>query len=219
MKVETDSTFQNFGAQRPAQTEPTQKDEFLRLLVAQLENQNPLDPQSGAEFVAQLSQFAMVEQSTEANGRLAAMQAEQVSQSGAILVGFVGKSASVSTEAVALDGSPLTSIDLRANFDEAVASSEVVVLNEAGEVVSVIDIGPHAKGEMAIEWDGTGSDGAALKEGTYRLEIRAKDESGTDVGGKLSMQGVIDELSFETGGPMMRIGGALVTPASVLSIG
>ena len=53
------------GAAQP----PGLKDEFLRLLVAQLEHQNPLSPQEGAEFVAQLAQFASVEQGAEISER------------------------------------------------------------------------------------------------------------------------------------------------------
>lgn len=45
-------------------TDPTaQKQMFLQLLVAQIQNQNPLNPADGAEFLAQLAQFTQVEQS------------------------------------------------------------------------------------------------------------------------------------------------------------
>jgi flagellar basal-body rod modification protein FlgD len=65
--------------------------EFLRLFIAQLANQNPLDPQDGAEFVAQLAQFTSVEQAAETNRRLEEILAGQMSVSNASLAGFVGR--------------------------------------------------------------------------------------------------------------------------------
>ncbi len=219
MRVDSTTPVNDFAAQRVEEPPPTQKDEFLRLLVAQLENQNPLDPQSGAEFVAQLSQFAMVEQSAEANERLAGIQAEQGAQSKSILVGFVGKEATFSTEAIALDGGGPTNLDFSVDLDEAATTSELAVLNEAGDVVATIEIGPRSPGKVDFSWDGTGTNGTVLEEGTYRLELRAKNKEGADISGRVVLRGVIDSLSFEDGGTMMRIGNALLTPASVLTIG
>ena len=56
------------------------KEEFLRLLVAQLKHQDPLEPQEGSEFVAQLAQFASLEQMAETNVRLGAIEAAHAFQ-------------------------------------------------------------------------------------------------------------------------------------------
>lgn len=60
------------------------KDDFLKLLVAQLSNQNPLKPQDGAEFVAQLTQFSSLEQLIQIR--------EAMEQSNQILDGLQGGS-------------------------------------------------------------------------------------------------------------------------------
>ena len=68
-------SFGSAGGVDAQTAEKTPQQEFLQLLVAQLENQDPLSPQDGAAFVAQLAQFTEVEQGAEANARLAEMYA------------------------------------------------------------------------------------------------------------------------------------------------
>ena len=79
MQIDSSLTTRTTSSASPANPSglSSSRDEFLRLFVAQLENQNPLDPQSGADMVAQLAQFSGVEQQVETNRRLAELTAAQ----------------------------------------------------------------------------------------------------------------------------------------------
>ena len=57
-------------ASAPANRASVDYDSFLRLLVAQLENQDPTEPMSDTEYVAQLASFSNVEQNTQVNEKL-----------------------------------------------------------------------------------------------------------------------------------------------------
>jgi len=204
-------------ATHTAAAKPSQKDEFLRLFVAQLQNQNPLDPQTGAEFVAQLAQFASVEQGAAANERLAAIQAEQASIASANLAGFVGKTATVLADSFQVTGAgtpPAISVDL----EGAAKSVKVVIKDASGNEVRTIDLGAAAAGTRQVNWDGKDAQGVALAEGSYQVEVRAEAADGSAVTATPKLSGVIEAIEFESGAPMMRIGGLLVTPASVLAI-
>ncbi len=203
----------------PPPAEKSSKEEFLLLLVAQLENQNPLEPQSGAEFIAQLAQFASVEQSEETNALLADMRAEQVSASSAALAGFVGKEGSFRADTLHVDdagaGIPSIGYELTAGTTNAHA----VVLDQEGNVMRDIDLGALPPGDHSLEWDGNDTLGQPVSAGDYRIEIRAADADGNSSVVQASVSGVIDSIDFSRGYPMMRIGGALLAPSSVLSIG
>src|ERR1700704_1438011 len=67
------------------------KDEFLKLFMAQLQHQDPLDPKNGADMVAQLAQFSSVEQAQQTNAQLAALTATQASTANASLSTLVGR--------------------------------------------------------------------------------------------------------------------------------
>src|SRR5258706_7764770 len=82
----------------PATTAPTtggaltgSKDEFLKLFMAQLQHQDPLDPKNGADMVAQLAQFSSVEQAQQTNAQLAALTASESSTANASLSTLVGR--------------------------------------------------------------------------------------------------------------------------------
>src|SRR5947207_9140075 len=74
------------------------KDQFLRLLVAQLQNQDPLDPQKGADFIAQLAQFSTLEQSTQTNQVLSQIEAGQASLAQQSVMSLVGRTIAARTD-------------------------------------------------------------------------------------------------------------------------
>ncbi len=203
----------------PPPVEKSSKDEFLLLLVAQLENQNPLEPQSGADFIAQLAQFASVEQSEETNVLLADMRAEQVAASSAALAGFVGKDASFHMDTLHVDDAEAGIPSIGYELTSGTTNARVVVLDEEGSIVREMELGALPPGKHSLEWDGNDTLGQSVSPGNYRIEVRVDDADGNSSVVQASVSGVIDSIDFSRGYPMMRIGGALLAPANVLSIG
>lgn len=199
--------------------ENSSKEEFLRLLVAQLEHQNPLEPQSGAEFVAQLAQFASVEQSEETNTLLGNMHAEQISASSAAMAGFIDKTGTFSTGEMMVDdpsrGLPAVGFEL----GEGAERLEAVVLDQNGKEVRHIDLGGLPAGEHSLEWDGRDDLGQPVVEGAYHIEVRSEADDGSKTNHSTQISGLIESIDFSNGYPMMRIGGALFAPGDVSSIG
>lgn len=194
------------------------RDEFLRLLVAQLEHQNPLDPESGADFVAQLAQFSSLEQVAETNQRLALIQAEQAAANDASLASFVGHEATVSGETLTIDRDRGAMPEVLVELDGPIASGNVVVYDSGGKEVQRIALGPGSEGALAIAWDGSDRSGAPLADGAYRVEIEASAADGTPVGGRPRLRGTVAALEFVNGQPRLRLGATTVAPSDVLSI-
>src|SRR5262245_55070440 len=78
------------------------KEDFLKLLVAQLSHQDPLQPTEGAEFVAQLAQFSNLEQSIAANQTLSSLETLQRSQYGAQAIGLIGHNVTAKADTVSV---------------------------------------------------------------------------------------------------------------------
>jgi len=198
-------------------TEKSSTDEFLRLLVAQLEQQNPLDPQSGAEFVAQLAQFSAVEQSVQTNSLLEEIRADQVSSASLAMSGLVGRTATVDADNVELEGSggiPSLGVEL----DDPADSVTVEITDSGGNIVKTMDLGPQGAGKIEAPWDGTDQNGAPLPPGEYNITVRATDKEGTELPGSAFVRGLIDAVSMDGGYPKMRIGGARFAPADLRDI-
>lgn len=205
----------------PAPQQPAKvggSDEFLRLFVAQLENQNPLDPQDGAEFVAQLAQFSAVEQAAETNRRLSEILAGQMSVSNASLAGFVGKTGTVAGDQFNVsgkgDGFPAIGVEL----EQPAAKLEVVITDAAGKQVKKIELGPQTPGRVSIPWDGKGDGGAPLPPGNYQVAVTATAADGSAATAHPTLTGLIEAIDFINGAPRLRLGAVSAAPSDILSI-
>jgi len=195
----------------------TTKDEFLRLLVAQLQHQDPLKPQDGTEFVSQLAQLAAVEQSAETNNLLSSLQATQAAsvQSGySTMVGRTITARITSFEAPIVSGEP----ELLARVGAAASSVDVRIIDASGHEVKKISLGPRAAGDVTIPWDGLDSSGKAVSPGTYRIEIVAKDPAGIAIDASALARGTVREVAFGPGGVEFSIGNLKIVPGDVVAI-
>lgn len=195
------------------------RDEFLRLFVAQLENQNPLDPQDGAEFVAQLAQFSSVEQAAKTNERLEQILAGQMSASNASLASFVGKTGTFAGNAFTVtgkgDGMPALGLDL----GQSASKVSVVIRDANGQQVKAINLGPQSAGRVTVPWDGKTDLHGELVQGTYTVEVSATGTDGkSSVTSTTLMSGPIQAIDFIDGSPRLRLGAVSASPSEILSI-
>lgn len=147
------------------------KDAFLELMITQMKNQNPLEPQGNAEFVAQLAQFSSLEAMQGLNSGMdklvGGFQSNQALQASAL----VGRVVKVDTDKAYLpeQGHVYGSIDLPASS----ASVRLNIYNTKGEMVYQEELGAQSAGELAFAWDGALEDGTTLPAGAYRFEAVA----------------------------------------------
>lgn len=147
------------------------KNEFLELLVAQLNNQSPLDPQENGEFIAQLAQFSQVEGIEKLNTSMGSLLSGYQSSQALQASSLVGRKVIVPTEKAVVD----TSETFKANLVLPVSSSNVYVnvYDKAGTVVNRVNLGEQEAGNVSFMWDGKDSSGNILPPGTYKFEAQA----------------------------------------------
>jgi flagellar basal-body rod modification protein FlgD len=194
------------------------KDEFLKLLVAQLEHQDPLSPQDGADFVAQLAQFSSLEQQTETNSRLSALADAQAGNQRAALTDLVGKNVTASADSLQIDPATGQMPNLQVHFEGATSGSDVVIKDSAGHEVRHIHLGPHGTGDAPLGWDGTGDQGQALPAGTYSIEVAAKGSGGGSVSAQAQITGRISSVRFADGSTTFLLGSTVIQPGSIVSV-
>lgn len=192
------------------------KEDFLKLLVAQLANQDPLEPVKNEAFVAQLATFSSLEQQIATNERLEALAMGQMSQTSASAVGFIGKQ--VRAMADWLDhkqGSPST-----LNF-ETLGDAESVTLtitDSSGKVVRTETLGNHKQGSHTWTWDGLDKNGNTVKDGEYTVAVSAADSQGNSVKGFPVAVGRITGISYENGYPELLIGTRSLSLSDVIQV-
>ncbi len=153
------------------------KNEFLNLLVAQLNNQNPLEPQGNGEFIAQLAQFSQVEGIEKLNTSMGSLLSGYQSSQALQASSMVGRKVIVPTDRAVVD----TSQAFRASAVLPVPSSNVYVnvYNASGSAVSRINLGEQAAGNVSFIWDGKDASGNLLPPGAYRFEAQASYQNET----------------------------------------
>ncbi len=147
------------------------KNEFLNLLVAQLNNQDPLSPQDNGEFIAQLAQFSTVEGVDKLNTSMESMLSGYQSSQALQASSLVGRKVIIPTDKAMVD----TSETFKASMVLPATSSNVYVnvYDGAGSVVNRINMGQQAAGNVSFMWDGKDSSGNLLPPGAYKFEAQA----------------------------------------------
>jgi flagellar basal-body rod modification protein FlgD len=144
---------------------------FLKLLVTQLNNQDPLNPLDNAELTSQLAQMSTVSGIEKLNSTLDSL----VSQSGASQVlqsaSLIGRSVLVPGSSVKLADGAATSFALETAG--AAESVTVSVTNAAGATVRTMELGALPAGVKTLSWDGLANDGSAAAAGDYTISVNA----------------------------------------------
>ena len=154
------------------------QDAFLRLMITQMENQDPLDPQKNSEFVAQLAQFTSVESLQKLNGTVSGLVSDFQSGRALQASSMVGRAVTVPTEHSILGegGAIVGSIDL----PESTPSLNLRVYSADGQLVWQQELGAQEAGELPFAWDGSGPDGSQLPPGEYRFEALGRIDGETE---------------------------------------
>lgn len=129
------------------------KNEFLELMIAQMQNQNPLEPQANAEFVAQLAQFSQVEGIQNMSSGFESLANSYKSSQALQASSLVGGAVTVAGS----DSSQLRHGELTYGMVDVPAGSSglsLQITNEAGETVENVELGNQTPGELSLKWDG-----------------------------------------------------------------
>ncbi|MFZ5586587.1 MAG: flagellar hook assembly protein FlgD [Thermodesulfobacteriota bacterium] len=151
---------------------------FLKMFMAQMTNQNPLDPMDNTQFTAQLAQFSSLEQLTKISKSLEGLDALQKAYQDTQALSYIGREVSMEGNLMPVTAGQAGSTTFTLASDAYV---KVLVTNENGVTVLDQDMGRMAAGEQTFIWDGTTSYGQAAPDGAYRVSILATDTSGSAV--------------------------------------
>jgi flagellar basal-body rod modification protein FlgD len=154
-------------------------DMFLRLMTAQLKNQDPLQPLDGTQFVAQLAQFSGVEQQIKTNERLDSMLGALTRSAAEVSLAFLGRTVETVSSSVELraDAPAPFAFEVERSASKAVA----VVTDAAGVEVRKFDVDATVRGRTEASWDGLDSLGTRATPGVYAIRVQIYDDAGKKV--------------------------------------
>ncbi|MCB0281046.1 MAG: hypothetical protein H6627_11810 [Calditrichae bacterium] len=198
------------------------KEEFLQLLVAQLQNQDPLSPMEGQEFASQLAQFSSVEQLTSIDNNIQeSINTDLVlSQTinNTLATALIGKQVTAAGNELEIGAEGAAPIDVYFSLAGYSDKVTVSIMDEAGHVVRTLNAHGMSSGIRSLEWDGKDDDGDSLPEGTYSFTVDAIGKDGAGVKATELIRGLASALQFEGGGATIKVGQVRINFGDVLEI-
>jgi len=176
---------------------PMGKDQFVKLLVAQMTHQDPLNPMDSSQMAAQLAQFSSVEQLMNINSKL----------------GMIGRSVTAVSDQISVSGHAAPNI--QADVPNAGAHVRVHIVDATGQEIGSADYGELAGGRQSLDLS------KALKtvpNGSFTVKVETVDSSGAVTALSPIQQFKIDGLKFGTNGAILTSGTSTVPIGNVIGV-
>lgn len=199
------------GADRGVNTD---KEAFLKLLVAQVSQQDPLSPQDSDQYVQQLTQFSTLEQLMSLNDGVETLALGQMSNNSQEALRFVGHEIIARGDMLTHDRGETQEIGYEIKGDAD--SANLVVRDGTGEIVFEQALDP-AQGVQRYEWDGRMKDGRSAASGRYTVSVEAS-KGDTPVPVDTYVRGQVTGVRFDEGYPELMIGDRRVRMTEVIEV-
>ncbi len=189
--------------EKPTHKSEMDKNDFLKLLLAQLNHQDPLNPMTDTDMTSQLAEYSSLEQLTNLNTSMDTLVQQTSKDDMFTAVSFIGKTVKAEGYAVSRAGDSVST--LHYSLGEAVSNITVNIYSPDGEIVRTEILGSKQPGVYEYAWDGKNGNSVPQPDGTYSIGILAQDVQGKPVIVKTEVSGVVKGVVTEDGHQYLRL--------------
>lgn len=169
-------------ASAPPITEATKnamgQDAFLKMFMAQVTHQNPLDPMDNTEYTAQLATFSSLEQLTKIAGSMDAIAGLKQTVEQGNIVNYIGRGVTLAGDVLPIAQGYVGKVGYALEKDAIVS---VTITDESGSIVATKDLGRLSAGSQSFQWDAKDNAGEVVGDGAYKVTIMAYDDQGNPI--------------------------------------
>ena len=196
------------------------KDDFLTLLVAQLKNQDPMNPDDPTEFTAQLAQFSSLEQLFNINESMESLTSAQKQSDRFSTMDLIGKTVSYQNGNFTMEDEGSASVGYQ--LDGQADSVTLFIKDSSGTTVATLHPTELTKGNHFVDWNGMKSDGEHVSAGDYSIMIQAAAGYGEEtIAASPLVQSEVTGVDFnnDTGNAILyTYAGAEISSDSILAV-
>jgi flagellar basal-body rod modification protein FlgD len=146
------------------------QDRFLKLLVTQMKNQDPLNPLDNAQVTSQMAQLSTVSGIDKLNATVQALSASMTASQSLQAAAMIGHVALVPGQQIdLLNGKGDAAVELTQPADKVTVS----ITDSKGNVVRTLQLGAQDTGVVSFNWDGMDDSGAPVTNGSYKFSASA----------------------------------------------
>lgn len=192
------------------------KDDFMTLLLVELQHQDPTEPMDSEKILTQTSQLAGLEASENTNKALEDLAASLSSTQQFSTIAAIGKTADLGSNAIVLEEEGSTST-FEVYFPSDIEQGSVQVLDSSGNIVQTLDVGTNPSGVYQFDWDGLDSGGNIADSGVYYITASYTDPAGTALETRLGAY-PIESVRFEGGQTLVKVGSSYVPLENIVEV-
>ncbi len=191
------------------------RDAFIKMFLAQMKHQDPLNPMDGSEFAAQLAQFSSLEQLYNVNTTLDGLKTIQEAGSRFEALTLIGREIVAEGKGISLEQGRTA----QGGFElPRAAECSVTITDSGGMPVCEIPLGYLDAGPQDFKWDGKSGSGTTMPDGAYYFKVSAVTQYGEEVQPVPHIVGRVDRVNLQDGNSTLYVGRVPVDMASVLAV-
>ncbi|MDR6266722.1 flagellar hook assembly protein FlgD [Roseobacter sp. N2S] len=175
---------------------------FLQLMVAQIQNQDPLEPMDSTEFISQIATLTQVEQSVNTNSQLEQLRSTLALTASMSEATLIGRTVTVPSSTIKID-SVGTPVSFSYEIEGEASSATAIISDAEGNVLRTIEGLPGTAGTLnMVTWDGLDTNGAPMPVGTYQISLAAEDGTG---GYNTYIRDTVESVSYVGGEQLLNL--------------
>lgn len=176
-------------------------EDFLTLLLAEIEHQDPTEPLDNAEMVSQLTGYSQLEELTNISDQMESIADAVSSSTAASGLDYIGKSVEAEGSSVVKSEDDITTMNFTLGDDAT--SVTINIYDSDGNIVNTVSLSDLDEGSYAFDWDGTDADGDTVDDGTYYVAMSALDSDGDSVDVTMTTSGTVTGLQITSDGVVL----------------
>lgn len=191
------------------------KDDFMKLLLVELQYQDPTEPMDTEKILTQTSELASLEASDNTRKSLEELSKTLALSQQFSILSAIGKTASLGNDTIHHTQGESSSFDLYFPYDAKGGS--ITIKDNDGNVVKTIDFADKEKGVYSFEWNGVDNNGNVVDDGIYHVESSYYDNDGNS---RYTAVGTypIDSVRFEGGKALVKLGSNYIPLESIKEV-
>lgn len=190
------------------------QDNFMKMLVMQMKNQDPLNPADSSQFTSELAQLNTVKGINDLNAQFTSFLSQVQASDFLNSAGLVGQHVLVAGNTLAFAGDTVVG---GAKLASDASSVKVSIYDASGKQVDQLDFGAAKAGSVGFAWDGTTSEGAKMPVGAYTFKFEALDVNGKAVTATNLTNVEVTSVQRSTSGTKLSLAdGRVIAAADVL---
>jgi flagellar basal-body rod modification protein FlgD len=201
------------------------KDDFMTLLLVELQHQDPTEPMDSEKILTQTSQLASLESAENTNKALEELAASLGTTQQFSTISAIGKTADLGSNAIALDEGSTSSFEVY--FPQDIKTGSVEILDSEGQIVATMDVNmedengdtvdQRSSGVYQFDWDGKLANGSSAESGVYYVTASYTNPSGEALSTRMGAY-PIESVRFEDGETLVKVGSSYVNLDNVVEV-